>query len=84
MKYVGKTTTSIRVRLNGHRGNIRHGTEAFVMLNHFAGTDGHGICNMAIKPIELCTDKNTGKVLDSRIKYSVSLWAKHGHIFCWY
>ena len=59
MKYVGKTTASIRVRLNGHRGNIRHKTEAFVMLNHFAGTDGHGISNMAIKPIELCTDKNT-------------------------
>ena len=51
MQYVGKTTESIRTRHNGHRGNMRAGSEAFVMLNHFLGKDGHGMINMTIKPI---------------------------------
>ena len=56
MKYVGKTTTTIRTRLNGHRGNIRKGTEAKIMLTHFTDAGGHGIASMVIKPIELCKD----------------------------
>ena len=58
MKYVGKTPGPIKVSHHRHRGNMRHGTEAF-MLDHFAGTDGHGIVNMIIKAIEFCNDKIT-------------------------
>ena len=65
MQYVGKTTESIRTRHNGHRGNMRAGSEAYIMLNHFLGKDGHGIGNMIIKPIELC-DKKT---INEREKY---------------
>ena len=61
MKYVGKTINSIRCRHNGHRGNIRNGTEAFVMKDHLLGKNGHGLSNMIIKPIELCTKENINK-----------------------
>ena len=56
LNYVGKTKVSIRTRFNGHRGNMLYGSEAFVMLEHFMGTDGHGINNMMIKPIEMVQD----------------------------
>ena len=61
--YVGKTINSVRDRLNGHRGNIRKGTEAFLMYHHF--TKVHNICDMSIKPIELCKKDN----LAEREKY---------------
>lgn len=54
--YVGKTTNSSRDRLNGHRGNIRKGTEAYLMRHHF--TKVHNISDMQIKPIELCNKNN--------------------------
>ena len=54
--YVGNTKYSIRFRFNGHRGNLRHGSEAFVMLDHFMGKTGHGINNMIIKVFDI-TDK---------------------------
>ena len=66
MQYVGKTGGSVRDRLNGHRGHIRRGTEAFVMHNHFAGENGHEIASMIIKPIEICTDKD---ILNEREKF---------------
>ena len=58
---MGKTIYSIRNRHNGHRGNIRHGTEAFVMYDYFCGINGHGLNNMIIKPIEICTKENINK-----------------------
>ena len=54
MQYVGKTKNSVRTRFNGHRGNLLHGTEAFVMYDHFLVKNGHGVSNMIIKPIEMC------------------------------
>ena len=66
MRYVGKTINTVRDRLNGNRGHIRRGTEAFVMYDHFAGNDGHDIANMIIKPIEICEDK---KALNDREKF---------------
>ena len=61
MEYVGKTKNTIRTRFNGHRGNIRNHTEAFAMFEHFCGVNGHGIRNMVIKPIEICTKDNINK-----------------------
>lgn len=63
MCYVGKSINSCRDRLNGHRGNIRKGTEAYLMHHHF--TKVHNISDMQIKPIELCTKNN----LPEREKY---------------
>ena len=53
LKYVGKSKMSVRTRFNGHRGNLQHGSEAFVMTDHFMGDKGHGINNMMVKPIEM-------------------------------
>ena len=84
MQYVGKTTESIRTRHNGHRGNMRAGSEAFVMLNHFLGKDGHGIINMTIKPIEICNKKNINKQekhwiaeLNTVFPYGLNMDIKH-------
>ena len=66
LKYVGKTKESIRTRFNGHRGNLCQGSEAFVMLDHFMGKDGHGIQNMIIKPIEMV---DNAKLLTKRENY---------------
>ena len=65
LQYVGQTKNSIRDRLNGHRGHILRGTEAFVMQEHFAGEQWHVISNMIIKLIEQC-DVN---VINVREKY---------------
>ena len=56
MKYVGRTTTIIKTRFSSHCAHIRNGTEAKIMLAHFNEHSGHGLCNMVIKPIELCKD----------------------------
>ena len=59
MRYVGKTWGPIRNRFNGHRSNIRAGTEAEIMLTHFTDhIHGHSLSNMVVKPIEICKDKN--------------------------
>ena len=55
MQYVGKSLKSVRTRFNDHRGNIRNRSEALVMLEHF---HDHGVANMVIRPIELCTKEN--------------------------
>ena len=54
LKYVGQTKVVIRQRFNCHRGHIRKGTEAKVMLEHFKGNHGCQITDMIIKPIEIC------------------------------
>ena len=59
MCYVGKTINSVRDRLNGHRGNIIAGTEAFLMTHHF--TKVHNISDMQIKPIEIVDKKELAK-----------------------
>ena len=59
MKYVGMTKVQINRRLAEHRSHIRCGSESFVMLNHF--TKHHGIADMTIKVIELCTRDNICK-----------------------
>ena len=56
MKYVGMTKIQINRRLAEHRSHIRCGSESYVMLNHF--TKHHGIADMTIKVIELCTRDN--------------------------
>ena len=59
-------------------GNIRNGSEALVMLEHF---HDHGVANMVIKAIELCTKENLNEFLDWGIVNLVSLWFKHGWLF---
>ena len=57
LQYTGKTKKETRDRYNGHRGHIRGGTEAAVMLHHF--TNVHSLEDMIIKPIEICNDEDT-------------------------
>ena len=63
LKYIGFTTTMLNKRLAGHRANILSGTEGCIMLEHF--TKFHNICDMIIKPIDVCD----GKVLRDREKF---------------
>ena len=63
---------------------MRAGTEAFVMLNHFFGKEGHGIINMTIKPIEICNKENIDQqekhlisVLNSAFPYGLNMDIKH-------
>ena len=58
MCYVGRITNSVLDRLNVYRSHIRKGTEAYRMRHHF--TKVHNICDMVIKPIELCNKDNIG------------------------
>ena len=63
LKNIGFTTTMLNKRLAGHRANILNGTEGCIMLDHF--TKFHNICDMVIKPIDICD----AKVLRDREKY---------------
>ena len=48
MKYVGKTKNVIRSRFNYHRGHMRKGTEAKLMLDHCTANYGCNISDMII------------------------------------
>ena len=63
MCYIGYTTTKLNKRLSGHRANIINGTEGIIMLHRF--TKHHSICDMIIKPIDIC-DK---EVLKNRERF---------------
>ena len=63
LKYIGFTTTMLNKRLAGHRANILNGTEGCIMLDHF--TKFHNICDMIVKPIDICDSK----VLRDREKF---------------
>ena len=53
MEYVGKSITTIRKRMYGHRNNLTAGKEPHLLQWHF--TKVHQPANMIIKPIELIT-----------------------------
>ena len=46
-----------------------HGSEAFVMLEHFMGENGHGVNSMMVKPIEMIQDP---KLLNKREDYWIA------------
>lgn len=53
MKYVGKSTQTIRGRMYGHRSHLATGKEPHLLQWHF--TKVHQPSNMIVKPIELIT-----------------------------
>ena len=64
MKYVGKSTQTVRGRMYGHRSHISKGTEPHLLQWHF--TKVHQPSNMIVKPIELINESTD---IDERENY---------------
>ena len=56
MQYVGQTCNTLRLRLNGHRSDIKHNKDTPAARNF--NQMHHTLDNLHITPIEYLTDKS--------------------------
>ena len=75
IQYIGKTTQTIRRRVNNHRNKLKQLCDLY-LYNHF-NSDGHSIDDLQIMPIEeVVVDPAENITLDSKLLIREEYWYK--------